>query len=101
MKISVKKYALHSWCNLSHAVEALSHVYRDSDPLFQLAVPLVPVLKLDPQLSYLHERQNVWDPLDCKWGQILLIRQGLSNLITVVKTSLTFTPLTFRNVFSS
>ena len=41
--------------------------------LFELSVPLVAVLELDPQLSDLHEGKNLRDPLDDEGGWILLV----------------------------
>ena len=48
--------------------------------LFKLAIPLMSILKLDPQLADLHEREYIRDPLDHEGGQLLLVREGLADL---------------------
>ena len=59
--------------NPSHTVETLSHMDGHGDPLLQLAIPLVPVLELYPQLPNLHEGQDVRNPLNHEWCQFFLI----------------------------
>ena len=53
---------------------------RNRDSLLKLTIPLVTILKLDPELSNLHEGQNVWNPLDHEWRRFLLLWGGLTNL---------------------
>ena len=61
-------------------VEPFSYLGRHRYSLFKLSVPLMAVLELNPQLSYLHEGKNLRDPLDDEGGWILLIRGCLTNL---------------------
>ena len=54
-------------------VKPVSDLGRHRYSLFELSVPLMAVLELDPQLANLHEGKNLRDPLDDEGGWILLI----------------------------
>ena len=57
----------------SYMIEPVTDLGWHSYSLFELSVPLMAVLELDPQLSDLHEGKNLRDPLNDEGGWILLI----------------------------